>query len=292
MQKHMKIKYFTSRHNIRRLKERMVIRMKNAKRILCLLCAVSLAGALTAGCAGKEPAQSGKDATQESGDLPQTQDGTGSDTTTLQTQDGAEKDAAEGNDSGMPSDAMEGGTDNHAPGGASDDAEGSTDADSGAFNGTASKLGSLVEFSADRLDGGTFTQDDIQSKDVTVINFWSLTCGPCITEMPELAEFEKALPDNVQVVTVCFDAAWAQDETRELLEECSFEGVTLIAFAGDLFDVCTNIQYTPTTVFVDSEGNLVGDSIIGTQENLSEMYLEAINTVLRAGGKAEISLEE
>lgn len=260
---------------------RRSFKMKSKNRMIGLLCAVFLAGALTAGCAGKESAQSEKDSPQESGALQQEQDGAEeSDTGSLPVQGDAGKDAAED------------GADNHDAGMTPDGADGSTDTDSGVFNGTASRLGSLVEFSADTLDGGTFTQDDIHNKDVTVINFWSLTCGPCIDEMPELAGFEKALPDNVQLVTVCFDAAWAEDETRELLEECGFEGVTLIAFAGDLYDVCTNIQYTPTTVFVDSEGNLVGDSIIGTQENLPEMYLEAINTVLRAGGKAEISLEE
>ena len=37
------------------------------------------------------------------------------------------------------------------------------------------------------------------AKDVTVINFWALSCGPCIVEMPDLAEFAGALPDNVQL---------------------------------------------------------------------------------------------
>ena len=30
----------------------------------------------------------------------------------------------------------------------------------------------LSSFTADTLDGGTFTQDSIREKDVTVINFW------------------------------------------------------------------------------------------------------------------------
>ena len=66
-------------------------------------------------------------------------------------------------------------------------------------------LGTLASFTAGTLDGGTFTQDDIMDKDVTVINFWALSCGPCIVEMPDLAEFAGALPDNVQLVTVCLD---------------------------------------------------------------------------------------
>ena len=53
--------------------------------------------------------------------------------------------------------------------------------------GTASQLGSLASFTAGTLDGETFTQADLQEKDVTIINFWSLTCRPCIAEMPDLA---------------------------------------------------------------------------------------------------------
>lgn len=55
--------------------------------------------------------------------------------------------------------------------------------------GTAAGLGSLRDFTAGTLDGGTFTQEDIAAKDVTIVNFWGLTCGPCIAEMPDLAAF-------------------------------------------------------------------------------------------------------
>ena len=53
--------------------------------------------------------------------------------------------------------------------------------------------GGLQSFSATALDGSSFTQDDIAAKDITMINFWSLTCRPCIAEMPDLAAFAKGL---------------------------------------------------------------------------------------------------
>lgn len=158
--------------------------------------------------------------------------------------------------------------------------------------GTAAALGSLNSFSAGTLDGGTFTHEDVQAKDVTVINFWSLTCSPCIAELPDLAAFAKALPENVQLVTVCLDGSGNEDAAQEILQTAGFEGVTLISGDGDLAALCGNLMYTPTTVFADAEGNLVGDAVIGGQEDLSETFLAAVNAVLNAGGKAEISLEE
>lgn len=156
--------------------------------------------------------------------------------------------------------------------------------------GTASELGCLGSFSAGTLDGGSFTQEDIAAKDVTVINFWALTCGPCIVEMPDLAAFAGALPDNVQLLTVCLDGNGNEEAVREVLDGAGFEGVTLISGDGDLAALAASLMYTPTTVLVDAEGNLVGDAIIGRQEALSETYLAAVNAALAAGGKAEISL--
>lgn len=156
----------------------------------------------------------------------------------------------------------------------------------------AAALGSLASFSAGTLDGGTFTQEDIAAKDVTVLNFWALTCPPCIAEMPEIADFEKALPDNVAMLTVCLDGYGNEDSVKEVLENAGFEGVTLITGDGDLLDLANNLMYTPKTVLADSQGALVGEAIIGGQADLSAAYLEAVNQALEAGGKDAISLED
>ena len=76
------------------------------------------------------------------------------------------------------------------------------------------------------------------------------------------------------------------------MSEAGYEGVTLLSGDGDFKDICDNIQYTPTTVVVDAEGNLVADAIIGGQEDLSGTFLTAVNAALKANGQAEISLEK
>ena len=155
----------------------------------------------------------------------------------------------------------------------------------------ASQLGSLESFSAVTLEGESFTQDDIAAKDATVINFWALTCRPCIAEMPDLAAYAKALPDNVQLITVCLDGSGNEDITKEVLQNAGFDGVTLISGSGDLVDLCSNLMYTPTTLFADSDGQLAGDPITGMQADLPGVYTAAVNQALAAGGKAEISVE-
>ncbi len=156
----------------------------------------------------------------------------------------------------------------------------------------AAALGSLASFSAGTLDGGTFTQDDLAARDVTVLNFWALTCPPCIAEMPEIAAFEKALPDNVAMITVCLDGYGNEDSVRDVLENAGFEGITLITGDGGLLDLTYNLMYTPTTVLAGSDGALLGEAIIGGQKELASVYLEAVNQALAAGGKDEITLED
>lgn len=156
----------------------------------------------------------------------------------------------------------------------------------------AASLGSLASFSATTLDGKTFTEEDLAKKDLTVINFWMTGCKPCIEEMPALAELEKKLPDNVQLLTVCLMGESEQDNVKQILDAANFTGTTLLNGNGDYQALCENITATPTTLFVDSEGNMLGDTILGAPENLEETLLYAINSRLKDAGKAEITLDE
>lgn len=140
-------------------------------------------------------------------------------------------------------------------------------------------------FTAVTLDGGEYTSDDFSEADVTVINIWSTTCGPCIREMPEIAEYAKTLPDNVKLITWCLDGAYDSEYTKELLSSLGYEGITLIGGDGDLEKMYFDIMYTPTTLFVDSDGNIVGEALIRSPEKLAETYTELINKTLKDLGK-------
>ena len=156
----------------------------------------------------------------------------------------------------------------------------------------------LAKFVAKTLSGDSYTQDDLAEVDVTLFNFWATYCAPCIREMPEVAEFVKKLPDNVRIVTVCLDGQGNEEKAEGIQAGAEFEGTTLIAGvtleddAGDFKTLCRNIMYTPTTLVIDADGNIVGDAIIGVQKDLEKTYTEAINGCLTLLGKEEIEIEE
>lgn len=154
---------------------------------------------------------------------------------------------------------------------------------------SAEESGALKDFTAETLDGSEFSPETLAAADLTVLNIWQTTCPPCIREMPELAELEKELPERVRFVTWCLDGAYAEEETRSILADAGFEGTTIIAANGDLMTFLQTVQYTPTTVFIDSEGNLIGEPVIGAFQKPKVMYAQKINEMLRALGKQELA---
>ncbi len=144
---------------------------------------------------------------------------------------------------------------------------------------------SLNSFNAKTLDGGEFTDAGFNDYDVTIINVWGITCGPCIREMPEIAEYRKNLPEKVQFLTWCVDAYYYPEETKQVLKEAGYDGITITSGDGDLEEFLNELIYTPTTVAVDKDGNIIGEAMIGAPSNFKDSYDIFLDDALKAIGK-------
>jgi len=88
--------------------------------------------------------------------------------------------------------------------------------------------GSFTNFETTLLTGETVTQDVFADYDMTVVNVWATWCNPCISEMPELAQLDEALPENVNIITcginsnasVTFSAISEYKNGREKIQCC------------------------------------------------------------------------
>ena len=152
-------------------------------------------------------------------------------------------------------------------------------------------LPGLNQFTATTLYGETFTEADLAEADLTVVNIWSVTCSPCISEMPELAAFGSALPENVRLIGICYDAYLAEDEVKDFLAQVGFEGATLTGGDGDFVTLMNEVLYTPTTLFLDAAGNPAALPLIGSPADVTGTYLATVNEALTALGKPVIALE-
>ena len=144
-------------------------------------------------------------------------------------------------------------------------------------------------FDASLLDGSAVTADELFGEcDVTAINIWATWCPPCLDEMDELAEFGKDLPDNVQLVLFCVDGMTHAEECQTILDEAGYEGKCIISATGDFSTLVNDVQYIPTTIFVNNTGKQLCDSLVGAQQALDAAYKERINIGLKAAGKSEL----
>lgn len=133
-------------------------------------------------------------------------------------------------------------------------------------------------FTATDLDGSTVTESIFSEKDLTVLNIWGTFCGPCIGEMPELGEWAKEMPDNVQIVGLIIDINGEEDtEHRDLAvditQQAGVDFTNLIANA-DFAPILKDVIGVPTTLFIDGEGTLVGDPIIGADVDGYKKFVE------------------
>lgn len=70
------------------------------------------------------------------------------------------------------------------------------------------------DFTLEDKNGQPWTLSDHRGK-VIVLNFWSITCPPCVREMPTLEELAKMAEDwdDVEVVAVSTDSGWQEVAT-------------------------------------------------------------------------------
>ena len=123
-------------------------------------------------------------------------------------------------------------------------------------------IGKFPNFTTTDLNGKQVTNDIFAQKKLTVINIWGTFCGPCINEMPELGEWSDEMSNNVQLIGLV----------------CDIEGADDYSTINDAKAILNNVDAVPTTIFVDSEGNILDKTISGADvDGYKEVVAEYLN---------------
>lgn len=127
-------------------------------------------------------------------------------------------------------------------------------------------------FTAPGIEGKDYTEALFQNADLTMVNIWGTFCSPCIEEMPYLGEIAAEYKDKgFQIVGIVVDAASRSGDydkdvvsaAFDIIEQTGADYIHLLP-SEDLINIKLNqVQYIPETVFVDKNGGIVGESIIG-----------------------------
>ncbi|MBO4235447.1 MAG: redoxin domain-containing protein [Firmicutes bacterium] len=138
--------------------------------------------------------------------------------------------------------------------------------------------GQVIEFETTDLDGNTVSSKDIFAKNkYTMINIWASWCGPCVQELPELEELNKEFEAKgcgiIGLLTDGTDPTGLAD-AKEILETAGVTYLNVIDSTG----VANMLQVNavPTSVFVDSEGRIVGTSVVGADLKSYKSVMEGL----------------
>ena len=140
----------------------------------------------------------------------------------------------------------------------------------------------LSSFEIVDLNGDTVTQDIFKDYDITMINIWATWCGPCRSELPEIQAAYEKLPENANIISICHDAADDTEIANAIVEKMGMEFAVLVPNEELDQSVFTYLMAFPTTVFVDKEGHMVGDAVIGVPaaDDVTQAYLDYIDAAL------------
>lgn len=144
---------------------------------------------------------------------------------------------------------------------------------------TSTSTGDLT-FDTETLNGDAISNAIFSEYDLTMVNIWATWCGPCVSELPELGELYKELPENVNLIGIATDGSSDKETAIEMLQDFGCEYDNLLMDSALQSFVSANAQAIPTTIFVDSEGNIVGTSMIGVPANPKEDYMARIQELL------------
>ena len=149
-------------------------------------------------------------------------------------------------------------------------AEASETSQAAANSSEASAAYQGISFETTDLDGNAVTAEELFSQHkLTMINLWGTYCGPCIGEMPDLEILSQRLAEkDCAIVGVVVDVAGLEDTARletarEIIADTGVTYLNLFPWYTLMEDFPA--QFIPTSYFVNSDGQIVGEAAIGAR---------------------------
>ena len=119
-----------------------------------------------------------------------------------------------------------------------------------------------LAFNTTDRDGNAWDQSVFMENSLTMINFWEPWCGPCVGEMPDLEKLSADYKDKGFAILGVYSTEDMEEDVNMVLE---YTKVTYpILHYTDAFDGFQT-GYVPTTVFVDAQGNVLGEPYVGSR---------------------------
>ena len=135
----------------------------------------------------------------------------------------------------------------------------------------------LPDFVFKDILGNTYTPEDIKGK-VVVINFWFMSCAPCIEEMPELNKLVEEYENNNDVLFL----ALTLDEKGSMLNkflETNVFNYNIVPDSKDYIMKKLQVPSFPTHIVLDKNSNVMF-TFVGSELRVTEFIKSSIDYYL------------
>ena len=132
----------------------------------------------------------------------------------------------------------------------------------------------LQPFSASDLNGHIIDNSFFANQRLTMVNIWGTFCGPCIREMPDLAQLPGEYPStDFAILGVIADTPDAANEAtaRQLTGSTGVTYTNVIPDRSIMTEMLADVSVVPTTFFVDRTGTIVGEVLTGSRSKAEWM---------------------
>lgn len=153
--------------------------------------------------------------------------------------------------------------------------EGST-----ASAGTEAGKEKFPSFETTDTKGNKITEKIFADKDITMVNVWGTFCGPCINEMPELQKIYESLPKNANLIGIVADVPEGMKDgvdNANYIEKQTGVKYTNLTLSDSLSSFAKRFYAVPSTIFVDKNGNIIGELVMGAD---IDAYVKNLQNVL------------
>lgn len=148
---------------------------------------------------------------------------------------------------------------------------------------TEENINGTINFKSKTIQGKNIDSSIFKDNKLTMINIWATSCMPCIDEMPELQALSKDVKSKgVNIVGIVADTPDEDNETlaKSILDKKGVKFDNIIPDKELHEWILKNVKGTPTTIFVDKEGKIVGTALVGSASKAE--YNAKIDEVLES----------
>jgi len=130
--------------------------------------------------------------------------------------------------------------------------------------------GEFPQFSTTDINGEVVTNAIFAENDITMVYVWATWCPACVAGMSSLAEMLETTGGR-GLIGILIDME-NRDRAQQILSGAGADFPQL-SVSREMEPLLRSMQFIPTSIFVDSEGNIVGPTIVGPRS--SQDYLSA-----------------